>query len=142
MRHVPGLSRFTFRIVLLTLFAATAVFAQVGHPTERQQLLTTRVCDRCDLSGEGFDRFDLKGVSLADATLAGVKFYKADLTNANLGGADLTGAVMSFAILNNTNLGGAKLAGANLAGAVGADLSAATTTETTVCPNTQNGPCR
>lgn len=131
-----------FRVFLVALVATPAVLAQSGHAAERMQLLSTRACDRCDLSGEDFGRLDLKGVSLSNATLTSIKFYKTDLTNANLGGANLTNAVMSFANLSNANLGGANLAGANLAGAIAADLAAAITSNTTTCPDGTAGPCR
>lgn len=109
---------------------------------DRTRLIQTRSCDRCDLHGQGFDSLDLKGVSLAEANLTGATFYKANLTGANLAGADLTKAGLPFADLTNVNLSGANLTGANLSSAVGVDLSAATTTETTTCPNGQAGPCR
>ncbi len=130
------------RVLLVALVATPVLLAQSGHAAERMQLLTTRACDRCNLSGEDFSRLDLKGVSLSNATLTNIKFYKTDLTNANLGGANLTNAVLSFANLSNANLGGANLAGANLAGAVAADLAAAITTHTTTCPDGTAGPCR
>jgi uncharacterized protein YjbI with pentapeptide repeats len=133
----------SFGIALFTaIIAATSLQAQNGHAIERLQLLKTRSCDNCNLSGEDFRSADLKGISVASANLSGAGFYKADLTNANLGGADLTKAVLTFANLTNTNLGGANLTGANLTGAVSADLSRATTTDTTTCPDGQAGPCR
>lgn len=134
--------RLALPLIVIALLVAPVLAAQNGHAAERAQLLTSRACDGCNLSGETFDRMNLKGVSLSDATLVGAKFYRADLTNANLAGADLTGAVMSFADLSNANLGGTKLAGANLSGAIAADLAAAITSNTTTCPDGQAGPCR
>lgn len=112
------------------------------HPLERTQLLETRSCDRCDLSGEDFTGKDLKGASLAGANLTGAAFYKADLTNGNFGEADLTKALFQYANLTNVNFGNAKLDGANFTGAKGANLVGALTTENTTCPDGQSGPCR
>ena len=133
-------------LVLAALLATVGVQASAQNPSpasaERTRLLQSRACDRCDLHGEGFDSLDLKGVSLTEANLTGATFYKADLTGANLSGADLTKGVLPFANLTNVNLSGANLTGANLSSAIGADLTTATTTETTTCPNGQAGPCR
>jgi uncharacterized protein YjbI with pentapeptide repeats len=127
---------------LLALAGAQALAAQEAQPGDRARFLQSKSCDRCDLHGQGFDKLDLKGASLAGANLAGATFYKADLTNANLAGADLTKAVLPFADLTNVNLAGANLTGANLSSAIGADLTAAITTDSTTCPNGQAGPCR
>lgn len=77
-----------------------------------RQLLATKECQKCDLSGAGLVMADLSGANLSGANLS-----SANLSRANLSGADLTGA----------NLSGTSLFGANLSGTIlsGADLSAA-----------------
>ena len=128
-------------LALVGAVVATAALAAQG-PSAKDQLLLTRACQKCDLSGAVLSGLDLKGVDLTGANLAGASLYKSDLTNANLDGADLSKAVLTFADLSNTNIGAANLTGANLSGAKGAALAAATTTDTTICPDGQAGPCR
>lgn len=82
-------------------------------------LLTTKQCQKCNLSGVNLSESDLHDANLSGANLAG-----ANLKGANLLGADLTGA----------NLKGANLFGANLAGTLlkSADLSGATMPDGTI----------
>lgn len=133
--------------VFIATAVAVATLVQVnaqGVPgsSARDRVLKNRSCDGCDLTGVDLSRADLKGVSLAGAKLAGASFYKSDLTSAYFGGADLSKAVLTFANLSNANLSNANLSGANLVGVVGADLSAAKTDASTVCPDSTAGPCR
>lgn len=74
-----------------------------------RQLLATKQCESCDLSGAGLVMANLQGASLRGANLAG-----SNLSRANLSGADLTGANLSGASLYGANLSGAKLGGADL----------------------------
>lgn len=107
------------------------------------RLLDSKACQQCDLAGASFVKgTDLKGVDLAGAKLIEASFYRTLLANANFSDADLTKANLSMADLTNVNFGGANLDGAVLTGATGANLSGAKTTETTVCPDGSNGPCR
>ena len=143
------------RVVISVAFIAA--FLTVGHRAYLQaqepaqdaraaglaRLVETKSCAGCDLAGLTFtDAMKLRGVDLAGAKLASASFYRDDLTNANFSDADLTKAVLSFANLTNANFGGANLDGANLAGSTGANIIGATTTEATVCPDGQHGPCR
>lgn len=77
-----------------------------------QQLLATRQCPNCDLSGTGLVLANLTGANLKGADLRG-----ANLSRANLSGADLSGANLSGTSLFGVNLTGANLNGANLTGA-------------------------
>ena len=95
-------------IVLFTSFVATAQAENVSH---LQQLLSTKNCSQCDLTGAGLVMNDLAGAKLQQANLVG-----ANLSQANLAGADLRGANLSGASLNSANLTGADLRGANLTG--------------------------
>lgn len=98
---------------LLTTFslASPALSESIDHT---RQLLSTKQCPNCDLSGVGLVLTNLSGANLSGANLAG-----ANLSRANLSGADLTGANLSGASLYGANLSGAKLDGAQV---VGADL--------------------
>lgn len=73
------------------------------------QLLATKQCQGCDLTGAGLVMANLTGANLMNANLAG-----ANLSQANLAGANLRGANLSGASLNRANLTGANLVGANL----------------------------
>lgn len=87
----------------------TAVAANSEHT---RQLLATKQCQGCDLSGEGLVLANLSGANLSGANLSG-----ANLSRANLSGADLSGANLSGASLFGANLSGANLSSSNLGGA-------------------------
>ena len=74
-----------------------------------RQLLATKQCQNCDLSGAGLVLANLSGANLSGADLSG-----ANLSRANLSGADLSGANLTNASLFGANLSAAKLNGANL----------------------------
>ncbi|RCJ22005.1 hypothetical protein A6770_05110 [Nostoc minutum NIES-26] len=95
----------------LTTIGMTAI-AQAANTEQVKQLLTTKKCENCDLTGAGLVMADLSGANLSGANLTG-----ANLSRANLSGADLRGANLSGAGLFGVNLSEAKLSGANLAGA-------------------------
>jgi uncharacterized protein YjbI with pentapeptide repeats len=113
---------------------------------DTQQLITTKACQGCDLSGAGLvyanlsgaqinqanlsqinlSRANLSGTNLSGSNLAGAVLFSANLTGANLSGADLSGADLRGAQLSGVNLMGAKLEGANFLGAVGLPSEVAT----------------
>ncbi len=95
---------------LTTISVTTSV--QAANSEQLRQLLATKECQNCDLSGAGLVMADLSGANLSGANLTG-----ANLSRANLSGADLRGANLSGAGLFGVNLSEAKLSGANLAGA-------------------------
>ena len=75
------------RTIALTVFAlaAFATSPSMAFDVQQiQQLLTTNICENCDLVGA-----DLRRKNLSNANLRG-----ADLTGANLRGADLRGAIL------------------------------------------------
>ncbi|MGB3533693.1 MAG: pentapeptide repeat-containing protein [Microcoleaceae cyanobacterium] len=76
-----------------------------------QQLLSTKQCPKCELSGAGLVLADLAGANLTGANLT-----RANLSRANLSGANLSGANLAGTSLHGANLTGANLTGANLTG--------------------------
>jgi uncharacterized protein YjbI with pentapeptide repeats len=104
-----------FRILAtVTLLTATFPIGAVSAENleHTQQLLATKRCAQCDLSGAGLVLANLSGADLRGANLSG-----ANLSRANLSGADLSGANLSGTSLFGVNLSGANLSGANLSGA-------------------------
>jgi uncharacterized protein YjbI with pentapeptide repeats len=95
-------------ILLLTSFAGTAKAEDIAH---LRQLLSTKNCPQCDLTGAGLVMNDLSGAKLNQANLIGANLSRTNLTGADLRGANLTGAS-----LYGANLMGADLRGANLTG--------------------------
>jgi uncharacterized protein YjbI with pentapeptide repeats len=95
-------------IILITSFANTA-YAE--NSSQLRQLLSTKNCTECDLTGAGLVMNDLSGAKLERANLVG-----ANLSQTNLTGADLRGANLTGASLYGANLMGADLRGANLTG--------------------------
>lgn len=104
-------SQILFIATFLTTINLTAI-AQAANSEQVRQLLATKECQNCDLTGAGLVMADLSGANLSGANLTG-----ANLSRANLSGADLRGANLSGAGLFGVNLSAAKLSGANLAGA-------------------------
>ncbi len=97
------------------LFISTFSFAstvQAANSEHIRQLLATKQCQNCDLSGAGLVMANLSGADLRGANLSG-----ANLSRANLSGADLRDANLSGAGLFGANLSGAKLSRVNLLGA-------------------------
>jgi len=95
---------------LITISLTTTV--QAANSEHVRQLLATKQCQNCDLTGAGLVMADLSGANLSGANLT-----SANLSRANLSGADLRGANLSGASLFGVNLSEAKFSGANLAGA-------------------------
>ncbi|MCL1468115.1 pentapeptide repeat-containing protein [Argonema galeatum] len=93
---------------LLTTFSLVNP-ADAANPEHIRQLLSTKQCQKCDLSNAG-----LVMGNLANANLSGADLSRANLSRANLTGADLSGANLTGASLFGANLSGANLTGANL----------------------------
>ncbi|MCA1993528.1 MAG: pentapeptide repeat-containing protein [Coleofasciculus sp. S288] len=91
--------------------AMTPLPAMAENLQHTQQLLSTRQCPQCNLTGAGLILANLEGANLSGADLS-----RANLSRANLTGADLSGANLTGASLNGANLAGANLSGANLNG--------------------------
>ncbi|MGK7946622.1 MAG: pentapeptide repeat-containing protein [Microcystaceae cyanobacterium] len=108
-------------IAILSLITPLLVASvtQAANPNHVQQLLETRECQGCDLSGADLQGEHLIGVDLRDANLEGAKLdytnlEGADLTGANLKSANLTGSMLTNATLAQTNLEQANLSQAQL----------------------------
>ncbi|PSB21203.1 pentapeptide repeat-containing protein [Phormidesmis priestleyi ULC007] len=118
-----NLKSFTISAMLLTIGAA--IPAQAENLDHVQQLIATKQCQSCDLSGAGLVLARLTGANLNQANLAGANLSQAVLSGANLSGANLAGASLYGADLSGAKLAGADLSGADLRGAFlsGADLT-------------------
>lgn len=90
--------------------AAPSVTAQENL----KQLIKTRSCRGCDLSGLKLNTMDLAGVDLEGADLSFTKLYLTNLAGANLRNTKLNGAVFGGADLGEADLRGADLQGASL----------------------------
>ncbi len=117
------LKSLTISALLLTI----VVPAQAENLDHVQQLIATKQCQSCDLSGAGLVLARLTGANLNQANLAGANLSQAVLSGANLSGANLAGASLYGADLSGAKLTGADLSGADLRGAFlsGADLTGA-----------------
>jgi len=104
------------RSLVLGIFTTLTLVtpAQAENLEQLQQLISTRHCQRCDLSGSSFVLTNLTGADLGNANLSTANLNQANLTNANLSGANLAGAVLFNANLTGANLSGADLRGADL----------------------------
>ena len=82
-------------VALLPIQAAAFDEADVG------QLLESKRCQQCDLSGADLKRVDLAGANLAGANLSGAKLWAANLGGADLSGVNLEGASLGTALANS-----------------------------------------
>jgi uncharacterized protein YjbI with pentapeptide repeats len=106
-------------VTTATLLTALSLYgaAQAENLEHLQQLLSTKQCPTCDLSGSGLVMANLVGANLSGANLVGANLSRANLAGANLSGANLTGASLNGANLIGANLEGANLSGTDLRGA-------------------------
>lgn len=96
---------------LLGLWQFTSNSVNAENLNHLSQLLSSKNCVSCDLTGSGLVNANLSGANLSRANLS-----NANLSQANLAGADLTGANLTGASLNGANLTGANLTNTNLTG--------------------------
>ncbi|MFB2921941.1 pentapeptide repeat-containing protein [Aerosakkonema funiforme] len=81
------------------------------------QLLQTKECSRCDLTGANLSGADLSFAILTDANLTAANLQNANLSQADLSRANLSKANLSRSNLNRAYLTNANLDGTNLLGA-------------------------
>jgi uncharacterized protein YjbI with pentapeptide repeats len=115
-----------FSIATILASLSLSVSASAEDFEQLRQLLSTKQCPLCDLTGSGLVMSNLVGAQLKGANLSRANLSQANLSGANLSwtnlsgtslnGANLTGADLTGAILNGTDLRGAYLSNANLAG--------------------------
>ena len=109
-----------FTIVATVAVLSAVTWVQPGQAENLEmirQLLSSKECPNCNLTGAGLVLADLVGADLQGANLTGANLSRANLTGANLQGANLTGASLHGANLTGANLTGANLAGTDLRGA-------------------------
>jgi Pentapeptide repeats (8 copies) len=97
----------------LTTVSITTI-AQAANSEHLKQLLASKNCQNCDLSGAGLVMADLQGADLSGANFAGANLSRANLTGADLRGANLSGASLFGANLNYAKLSGATIVGTDL----------------------------
>jgi tetratricopeptide (TPR) repeat protein len=102
----------TATFILTTLGGFIPV--QAENLSHLRQLLSTKQCPSCDLSGSGLVTTNLAGANLSGANLSGANLSQANLSGANLSGANLSGASLHGANLIGANLRGAMVNGADL----------------------------
>ncbi|WP_237397130.1 pentapeptide repeat-containing protein [Okeania sp. KiyG1] len=98
-------------LVLVLFLAVPPAYAY--DPADLEQLLSTRICPGCDLSGADLSDTELSGAQMQEANLQEALFNRATWQGANLQGANLQGSVGSEA-----NLQGARIQEANLTAAL------------------------
>jgi uncharacterized protein YjbI with pentapeptide repeats len=101
---------------LMALGAAAPAFA--ANPEHVQQLLQTRECMRCDLSGADLSNAHLIGADLREANLVGANLQGSNLEGADLTGANLSNTVLVGTFLTNASLNQSNLANANMTNAI------------------------
>ncbi len=88
--------------LLIAIGFASGVKAE--NVSQVKQLLETKKCSKCDLTGA-----QLAGMNLSGADLTGANLRGANLNGANLNGSDLTGANLKNANMANVDLKNASL---------------------------------
>jgi uncharacterized protein YjbI with pentapeptide repeats len=89
------------------LITAPLSAAHAYDKSQLKQLLTTKVCQHCDLTGANLKGANLHGADLSFSDLTG-----ANLRSANLGAADLRNAILIDANIANVDWRGADTSGA------------------------------
>lgn len=115
-RAVPVLLLFIC-LQLVFLGCADSAVSGTGGGTPQanlEQLIKSRGCRGCDLSGLTLNKLDLSGVDLEGADLSHSKLYLTNLSGANLQKTRLNGAVFGGADLGGADLRGADLQTASL----------------------------
>ena len=104
---------FASLVCLQTLIIGSADFSlsatSLTAKENLEQLIQTRSCRGCNLTGLNLNRLDLSGVDLEGADLSLTKLSLTNMSGANLKNTKLRGAVLA-----GTDLGGADLRGADL----------------------------
>ncbi|BAY17076.1 hypothetical protein NIES21_29100 [Anabaenopsis circularis NIES-21] len=104
----------TLATIIFTATISLSSTAQAANSEHLRQLLATKQCQNCDLTGAGLVLADLSGANLSGANLTGANLSRANLTGADLRGANLAGAGLFGANLTEAKFNGANLAGADL----------------------------
>ncbi len=105
------------QILAIATFIATISLNQIvlaANSEHIRQLLASKECENCDLSGAGLVMADLSNANLKGANLSGANLSRANLSNADLAGADLSGASLFGVNLNGATLTGTILMGTDL----------------------------
>jgi len=114
-------SFFCVSLFLCSIFSVPGIAAELSSSTtvqaNKKQLLETRGCPQCDLSGANLNRLDLSGVNLEGANLSRAQMALTNLSGANLKNCDLREAIFNGADLAEIDLRGADLTGASMVGA-------------------------
>ena len=79
-------------ILIAAIFIAVAGQIEAFDPAHLEQLLATKSCPGCDLSGANLSNKDLRKANLEKANLQGVKLSFTKFDEANLKGVNLDGA--------------------------------------------------
>jgi len=101
-------------ILTIAALLSTITVAQAENLSHLNQLLSTKQCPQCELSGSGLVMSNLTGADLSGANLTSANLSQANLSGANLSGANLVGASLYGANLTGANLTGANLHGTDL----------------------------
>jgi uncharacterized protein YjbI with pentapeptide repeats len=105
---------FSCLLAVLAIPLFTGV-AQAAKPKHLQQLLSTKQCNGCDLSGANLSNIDLSKAQLVGANLNMANLVNTNLSEANLTKASVVGANLGGANLRQTNLTEATFVYSNLA---------------------------
>lgn len=109
-----------FSTLALTIILSLTIFSLPASAYDRvqlDQLIETRQCSGCDLSGATFYNADLRDANLQGANLTGANLERAELNRANLENAELRDATLQDAILVDANLSAADFSNATMQGA-------------------------
>ena len=94
--------------------ALSSIASRKLRTTNKQNLLTTKQCIKCDLTGMELPGANLRNAQLAGSYLGYTSFFSADLSYADLNYTDLSEADLRNASLMGSNLKNSILEGANL----------------------------
>lgn len=97
-------------------FAQAALFIDASY-ADISQVISTRSCRNCSLTGANFSYLDLSGGDLSGSDLSLTFFAYSNLSNANMSRTRGLGGVFINANLSGANFTGSDFEGANMSGA-------------------------
>jgi hypothetical protein len=145
---------FIIMFLSIILIIGTVFLAWNGYPPQdKMEKNQWETIDKSNLEGKDFNFANLENANFSNSSLNGINMNFADLRYAKLDNTGMKGANLNFADLKYSNLQNANLDGANLnfanldganltgASLEGANLAFTGTSSSTICPNSNRGPC-
>ena len=99
----------SLRISFVLLLLSSSISTYAYDEQHLTKLLTTRICQQCDLSDVNLTEHDLKGLDVSHSNLSDANFRSCDLSGGNFKNSNLTRAKFENAMIENSSFEEANL---------------------------------